>query len=46
MKNFKTSGTDNNVIELIKYGGNILSKLIYELVKKIWENEIRSEEWN
>jgi len=45
IKNNKEAGTDGIHPELIKYGGNELLNRMYELVRKIWEEERIPEEW-
>jgi ketopantoate reductase len=41
----KTTGNDQTPTELIKEGGKGLKKVIYELISKIWEEEIIPHEW-
>ena len=45
LKNNKATGTDGIYPELIKYGGNEPLNRIYELVRKIWDEERIPEEW-
>jgi hypothetical protein len=45
LKNGKAPGHDQIPAELIKEGGTELKKVIYELVLKIWEEEIIPQEW-
>ena len=46
LKNNKVAGTNGIHLELIKYRGNKLLNRIYELVRKIWEEQRIPEEWN
>jgi hypothetical protein len=39
LKNNKASGEDKITGEIIKYGGEKLWDLIYELITNIWEQE-------
>ena len=39
------AGTDGRYPDLIKYRGNKLLNIIYELVRQIWEEERIPEEW-
>jgi hypothetical protein len=45
LKNGKAPGHDQIPAELIKEGGIELKKVIYELILKIWEEEIILHEW-
>ena len=45
LKNNKASGPDNIPVELLKMGGEELSKVIYELVNRIWNTETLPDEW-
>ena len=45
LNNNKAAGTDGIHSQLIKYGGNKLLNRIYELVRQIWEEERKLEEW-
>jgi len=45
LKNNKAAETDGIHPELIKYGGNKLLNRIYELVRRIWEEERIPEKW-
>ena len=46
LKNNKVAGTDGIYLELIKYGGSKVLNRIYELVRQIWEEGRKPEEWN
>jgi len=45
LKDNKAVGTDGIDSILTKYGGNKLLNRIYKLVRQIWEEERRPEEW-
>jgi len=45
LKNNKSAGTDGIHLKLIKYGEIKLLNRMYELVRKIWEEERLPEEW-
>jgi len=45
IKNNKAAETDGIHPELIKYGENKLLNRMYELVRRIWEEERIPEEW-
>ena len=45
LKNNKASGPDNIPAELLKMGGEELSKVIYELVNRKWNTERLLDEW-
>ena len=45
LKNGKATGHDQILAKLIKKGGKELKKVIYELILKIWEEEIIPQEW-
>jgi hypothetical protein len=44
MKTKKASGEHQMVAELLKYGGSKLCKMVYEVVKKMW-NIAGDAEW-
>jgi len=46
LKNWKAPGIDGIPAELIKYGGDELHQVIFELCQKIWKDEQLPEEWN
>lgn len=45
LKNGKAPGSDSINNEMIKNGGEELSKRMFELILKIWRNETMPEEW-
>ena len=45
LKNNKASGPDNIPAELLKMGGEELSKVLYDLVKRIWNTEELPGQW-
>jgi hypothetical protein len=44
-KNWKATGHDKIPAELVKERGKELRKIIYELISKIWKEEIIWHEW-
>ena len=44
-KNRKATGHDQILVDLIKWGGKELKEFIYELIYKIWAEEVISQEW-
>jgi hypothetical protein len=45
LKNGKATGHDQIPAESIKQGGKELKKVTYELLPKVWEEEIITHEW-
>lgn len=46
LKNHKSPGIDNIAGELWKYGGGAMQSRLYELIRRIWEEEQQPMEWN
>ena len=46
LKNHKAAGPDQISPELIKYGGKMLTRVIYEILLLIWKSETLPKEWN
>ncbi|CAG9104406.1 unnamed protein product [Plutella xylostella] len=46
LKNHKSPGIDNIPGELWKYGGGAMQSRLYELIRRIWEEEQQPMEWN
>jgi len=46
LRNNKVPGGDNICAEIVKYGGDKLIQLIYELIKDVWRQEVMPKEWN
>jgi len=44
-RNNKAPDGDNICVELVKYGGDKLIQLIYELIKDVWRQEVMPREW-
>jgi len=44
LRNNKAPGGDNICAELVKYGGDKLIQLIYELIKDVWRQEVMPKE--
>jgi hypothetical protein len=40
LRNNKAPGGDNICVEMVKYGGDKLIQLIYELIKDVWRQEV------
>ena len=45
LKNNKAAGIDGMTAELIKYAGREVHEKIYNVVKKIWNEEVMPDEW-
>jgi hypothetical protein len=45
LKNWKAPESDEIPAELIKYGGEEMHKVIFEICQKIWKEEQMSEDW-
>jgi len=45
LRNNKAPGGDNICVELVKYGGDKLIQLIYELITDVWRQEVMPKEW-
>ena len=46
LKNHKSPGSDGIAAEMLKSGGDVLAKHIYEIITDIWRNEALPGEWN
>jgi len=46
LKSGKAEGTDNVILELIKYGGRTLKQRIYRLITMTWKKEQLPSQWN
>ena len=44
-KNYKGTGVDNIVAELIKHGGEALVDAVHKLIRTVWETEKMPEGW-
>jgi hypothetical protein len=44
LRNNKAPGGDNICAEMVKYGGDKLIQLIYELIKDVWRQEVMPKE--
>jgi hypothetical protein len=45
LKNYKLSGSDQNLAELILAGGETLQSEIHKLINSIWNKEELSAQW-
>lgn len=45
LKNGKAAGEDGIPVELIKYGGRPMIKLLHNIIVKVWDLEIMPKEW-
>ena len=46
LKNHKSPGSDGIAAEMLKAGGDVLHKHIYEIICDIWHKETMPDDWN
>ena len=46
LKNHKSPGSHGIAAEMLKACGDVLHQHVYEIILKIWRNEILPDEWN
>ena len=46
LKNHKSPGSDGIAAEMLKAGGDMLHKYIYEIICDIWHKEMMPDDWN
>ena len=46
LKNHNSPGSDGIAAEILKAGDDVLHQHVYEIILKIWRNEILPDEWN